>query len=68
MNEDTMIFLNSDVAAINSVVKRVTPEFIILVLPVHLLLVLIKNFLVEHGIRLKASPELAKSYLDLMKK
>ncbi len=68
VNEGTMIFLNSDIAAINSMVKCVTPEFIIPVLPVHLLLVLIKNFLVEHGIRLKASPELAKSYLDLMKK
>ncbi|MHA1763293.1 MAG: hypothetical protein ACTSYC_05980 [Promethearchaeota archaeon] len=68
VKEGTVIFLNSDISSINNILECITPEFLIPVIPVHLLLVLIKNLLTRFGMKLNPTPYLAKHYHDVMNK
>ncbi|TFG02674.1 MAG: hypothetical protein EU542_04430 [Promethearchaeota archaeon] len=58
----SIIFLNSDISVINKVMEKVNPKYIIPVVPVHLTLLIIKNFLTENSMDLVTDSETLNHY------
>ncbi len=64
LKKKKIYLLNQDISIINNILKDLNVEYIVPVVPIHLLALIMKNLLIEHSIKIRGNQAETKNFIQ----